>query len=445
MNRLQTTNGSMKQYRYFWILAVFIWISCSASYPNRINLMDTPAIFRSGKIDPFAAVAESNKVVSMEILYATDRETASETDKETFYANRRGHYLRLGKAVVRFGDEDMTWSDLKRYSLLKSRTTNLPIQVKEAIDFGVLYTTLSLFDPTLNKGKSRRPAKKFAALINEKLHHSKSKDIYIYTHGFKVNFENPILVASELWHYMGEDGVFLAYSWPSTAGKLLAYASDLETAAYSARNLRLLLKYLAEETEAGKIHILAYSAGTRVVTNAITQLRLIHFNYDRAALQRKLKIGNVILMASDFDRDIFRSLLADGFIDIPQRLTIYISKFDKALSFSNWFFSRPRLGETKGLNLRPEAIRYLEENDDLVIIDVSDAENAAADNGHGYFRKSPWASSDVIAILRLNMSPAERGLVRQKGNPIWRFPPGYIESLKENLDSMDAGDIPGLQ
>ncbi|MBW1865685.1 MAG: alpha/beta hydrolase [Deltaproteobacteria bacterium] len=69
------------------------------------------------------------------------------------------------------------------------------------------------------------PAERFAHLVNEKLKGSQKKDVYIYVHGYKVVFENPILVATELWHYLGYEGVFIAFAWPSTP-KALAYVMD---------------------------------------------------------------------------------------------------------------------------------------------------------------------------------------------------------------------------
>jgi hypothetical protein len=39
-----------------------------------------------------------------------------------------------------------------------------------------------------------------------------------------------VLVASELWHFMGYRGAFIAYAWPSTP-RVLAYMSDLELVA----------------------------------------------------------------------------------------------------------------------------------------------------------------------------------------------------------------------
>ena len=52
------------------------------------------------------------------------------------------------------------------------------------------------------------------------------------------------------------------------------------------------------------------------------------------------------------------------------------------------------------------------------------------ESGHGYFRNSPWVSSDVLANPGLDMTPKERGLVRQDNKIFWSFPEDYIERLR---------------
>lgn len=157
----------------------------------------------------------------------------------------------------------------------------------EVEELGILDRSITVFTPpNLITKELYQPAKRFAELVNEKLKQSQRKDIYIYVHGYKVVFENPILVATELWHFLGYDGVFIAYAWPSTP-KTLAY--------------------------------------------------------------------------------------------------------------------------------------------------VTDAESAAAGNGHAYFRKSPWTSSDILMTLMHDLRPDERGLVRSEDIPIWTFPPDYIHRLRAAL------------
>jgi esterase/lipase superfamily enzyme len=207
-------------------------------------------------------------------------------------------------------------------SLLKNRTDKYPLKVVEVEELGILDKSMTVFtDPAIIPSDPRQPAERFAGFINAKLNGSQRKDIYIYVHGYKVVFENPLLVATELWHFLGYDGVFIAYAWPSTPSRW-AYFADIETAELTAHNLRLFLKYLAEETEAERIHIIGYSAGTRVVIATLAQLALLHAEQDQSSIQNKLRIGHVILVGSDVDRQLFGAYLVDGLLKVPATLSV---------------------------------------------------------------------------------------------------------------------------
>ena len=60
---------------------------------------------------------------------------------------------------------------------------------------------------------------------------------------------------------------------------------------------------------------------------------------------------------------------------------------------------------------------------------MSDAEGASTGNGHAYFRRSPWVSSDILMTLMYDLSVEQRGLVRGPDLPVWQFPPDYINRL----------------
>ena len=366
------------------------------------------------------------------MLYATDRKPADEGDLNNVYLNERGFLLRLGVGKIKLGDDSMTWEEAREISLLKNRSDKYPMKITAVEEIGILAESYSNFIPP-KVSDIEQPGKEFAAKINEKLATSKRKDIYIYVHGYKVVFENPLLVATELWHFLGYDGVFIAYSWPSTP-KTLAYFSDLETTSLSAYNLRILLEYLARDTDAENIHIIGYSAGTRVVISALNQLALIYRDEDKETFQKYLRIGHVILAGSDFDRQLFGAYIDDGILKVSKDFTIYLSEMDKALSLSKWLFKRDRLGQKWEDGKMTESIaEWLWESDEITFIDVADAEKSTTGNGHAYFRQSPWVSSDILSTLMYDLTPEERTLTRTREWPIWKFPPDYIETLAERL------------
>ena len=250
----------MKSKIYLLISITILFLSCKSSSDNQYELMPLPDIYESQAIDPFENTPEAAiSYPKQQILYVTDRAPVDKSSKG-YYANERGHVIRLGAAEVMLGKEGMTWDQAKKVSLLKSRPKNYPLQITGVNEYGILGESLTLFSAPKLLVKGEEAGNRFASKVNTELKQSNSKDVFIYIHGYKVPFSNPILVTAELWHFMGYEGCFIAYSWPATP-KRTAYFADLETTEYASRNLRLFLKYIAENTDAERIHIVGYSAG----------------------------------------------------------------------------------------------------------------------------------------------------------------------------------------
>ena len=443
----QTSRWAMKPGRVYDLVLLLVLLfsltSCAKPQPNQINLMPAPDVYDSGAINPFTDTSPIDLIPYDGILYATDRKPATDENAEHFYQNKRGLVLRLGVGKTALGKTDITWEEARRISLLKNRPDSYPIKITDAQELGILDKSYTIFTTPGELGaEDRKPAERFAAKINEKLALSARKDIYIYVHGYKVVFENPLLVATELWHFLGYDGVFIAYAWPSTP-KRLAYASDLETAALSSHNLRILIEYLAEETDAQNIHIVGYSAGTRLVISALMQMALAGTEKSAQELQEKFRIGHVILVGSDFDRQLFGAYVANGLFKVSRSFTVYLSETDKALGVSKWLFRRERLGQMwKDRTLSPQVTEYLRRTQNFHLIDITDAEDSAAGNGHAYFRQSPWVSSDILTTLMYDLSPEKRGLKRTDEWPIWSFPPDYITNLSKKLITLNPALAP---
>ena len=421
---------ALKNYLMVFLVALTL-TGCASQPKNQIMLMPAPDVFDQGDWDPFTDRDPIKDIPYGGILYATDREPAQKEGQ--YYLDDRGHVLRLGVAKVTAGKESMTWEEARRISLLKNRPEDYPLKVTDVKEVGILDRSINvLTDSRVAKDQRQQPHEQFAAKVNAKLAISQVKDVFIYVHGYKVVFENPLLVASELWHFLGYEGVFIAYAWPSTPSTL-AYFSDLETAALSAGNLRILIQYLAEKTDARRIHIIGYSAGTRVVAQALDQLALMHAGPDGKESAKDLRIGHVILTGSDIDTHIFGSYLMDGMLDVVDDVTVYASAKDKALGVSKWVFGRQRLGQIVSIDLSEDAINYLRNNSNLIIVNATDTPGADSGNGHAYFRQSPSTSSDILTTLIFDLKPVERGLEQTGGRPIWTFPTDYIDRLRTAL------------
>jgi esterase/lipase superfamily enzyme len=157
-------------------------------------------------------------------------------------------------------------------------------------------------------------------------------------------------------------------------------------------------------------------------------------------IRARHRLGDVVLVGSDVDRELIGLYIEDGLLEVQDRLSIYLSGTDKALGMSRWALGgQRRIGEAFSDDLSDEAKKLLWSTERLSIIDVTDAEESDTGNGHAYFRKSPWASSDILMTLSTDLGPAERGLVRDASSPIWAFPPDYVERLRTALEDIVPG------
>ena len=425
------------------LVLLAILVGCASAPVDQIELMPAPDVYGDGLLNPLPETNPFDRIPYDGILFATDRAPATEEDPEQYYRNDRGQVVRLGVAEIQFGKKEYTWEFARRISMLKSRTEDYPVKISSVDEWGIMGSTIPYwFDMSLISEDEMPPdaTDRFADAINAQLAASKKKHVYIYVHGYKVVFENPVLVSAELWHFLGYDGAFIAYSWPSTPSKF-AYIKDSDTAAGYARNLRLLLEFVAENTDAEEIHVIGYSNGTRLVIRAMEQLALIHDGESADEIWKQLRLRNVILVGSDLDRGVFGTYMADGLLNVSKHLSIYMSRYDKALGFSQFLTRRERLGQLyggKGGEIHPLARQALiDYRSQISFINVSDAEGSDTGNGHGYFRSSPWASSDVLMTMYYGLTPEQRGLVKQQDLPIFTFPPDYISRLWNAIETVD--------
>ena len=413
--------------------------ACASSGFYQVNLMPAPAVFDEALFNPLIDSDDVTDAPFQGVPYITDREPAEPDNAEHFYQNARSAAIRVGFGDVSYAGEPLTREERLRISLDSTRDDKIPLQVTGVNELGFLDTVLPfgfLTDPA-EIGELEPAGRKFAELIDAKLDLSRSRDIYVYVHGYKVVFENPLLVTAELWHYLSYDGVFLAYAWPSTP-KRLAYFKDLETAELTGQNLRRVLEYLAANTSAERIHIVGYSAGTRVVITALHQLAMTRAGRSEAEFQAELRIGQVMLVGSDYDSQKFAAAVADGLLNVPRAFTVYMSATDDALGISRFLFRENRLGELiDEATISPNVRDVLQTSDDIFFVDVTDAERSDSGNGHGYFRQSPWASSDLLMTLAYGLTPAERGLVREDGSLAWSFPADYVDRLRSSAIEAD--------
>ena len=422
--------------RFLTVLASGLLLqACAGKAPPSLALMPAPEAFTEGAFSRAADDRPVGEIPDGGLLYATGRQKSAGDRPGDFYTTERSLVVHLGEARISVSRPDITWRQAREQALLKASTQDYPIQVSGVTEYGMLERSVTpLLDPGSQATPPAAATARFAAEVNRRLDRTGQKDVYIYVHGYKVTFDNPVLVAAEMWHFMGYEGVFIAYSWPATP-EATAYVGDVDTAMGMARNLRELVHTLETETRAERIHIIGYSAGTRLVSRTLEQMALLNRDRPEGAYHYGSRLENVFLVSSDVDRSVFGAYLADGILDVSRHLIIYASDKDEALRISEGITGHQRLGEALAPDAVPPAFAQLLKgrSDRISYIDVSAAPNVEAGNGHGYFRGSPWVSSDLMVKLMYRLPPETRGLVRDPRTGVLSFPPDYDRRMESAL------------
>lgn len=388
------------------VLAALTLASCTSLPGNHVKLIEAPEVVSLAQRE-----FGYKPLDQIEIAYATNRRKSEDGKKSEPYASGRGQNVWLGFASLE----------------IERGKRSGKIHLKETRESGVLKSSVGVWSLPASKDAIEGEAAFFSQL-NRKLDASKKGDLVIYLSGYQMPFSDPLLVSGQFSSLAANRVVFLGYSWPTTPS-ITSYFRDLESAEYSSRNLRLLLKQLAAKSHARRIHIFAYSAGTRLAARTLQEINL-ETGSESVARQR-YRLGQVALISSDMDRELFGSFLADDITRACEHLSVYRSSKDGILGMSGWLFSRGRLGHvSKKENIPGHRREYLKKLDKLDIIDVSDARSVGGFGGHFYFYKSPWVSSDLLLSFISDLTPSERGLVRADDQFTWSFPSDYSERLE---------------
>jgi esterase/lipase superfamily enzyme len=272
--------------------------------------------------------------------------------------------------------------------------------------------------------------------INRQLDRGPRRSITIFVHGYNTEFIDNTLIAAEIYHYLGHEGAMISFEWPSES-RLLGYIVDKGNANFSTRQFRSMLMNLARECSADSITIIAHSAGSPIVVNALREIRLLDDELNAEQLGEKYNIKRVVLAAPDMDLMAFLNAIRDGFHEVVDRVAVYASPNDRALGVSERITGTQRLGRAVN-NLEPWEKEILMDTPGLEMIDASVAEKTYRSlTRHNYFHRDPWVSSDIGSFILRN-EPTRRKLVRQPNQVFWRFPSDYPDRLRVKAQTHQA-------
>lgn len=395
--------------------------------------MRTPNIYADTGSEPFADVPEHFQNNTADILYVTDRMKVKEENETIVYNHKRSDSMAYGSFVVEFG-KGLTWKQLCSQSINSKRPDGCPVGTLKITELGRFPETPLpmvesggeiVFEPK-TLARKIQVEEQFRAEVEKRLKLTNKKEAFVYIHGYHSPFEDSSYVIAQLWHFMARVGVPIAYSWP--AGQLdpiRGYQYDRESGEFTLFHLKEFLKMLSACKGLHKIHVIAHSRGTDVISSALREI----FIETKAAGQepaKRYKLGHVVLAAPDLDMEVaIQRIVAERFYLSMDKLTMYVSQNDRLIGISDWIFSsKRRLGQLQAEDLS-------EENKGLLNIlghtDIIDANVNVGITGHYYFYMSPAVSSDLILLLRDNLKAGQGRPLRQIEKNFWQINENYPE------------------
>jgi esterase/lipase superfamily enzyme len=243
---------------------------------------------------------------------------------------------------------------------------------------------------------------RFLQRVGDDLARTRSRDILVFVHGYNSSFEDAAVRLAQLVADMGFDGTAVLFAWPS-AGALSGYVRDQQTARNAGWHLLRLLRDQLPRTNPDRIHVIAHSMGSEVLSKAMSLVD------PRDSLPR---LGQVVFAAPDVDARVFAREILPVIRQRALGVTLYASSEDDALRASRVLNGVLRLG------LGGDSLTVL---DGMTTVDATRVRGDAL--GHTLFG-NPALLTDLHAVLTEGRSPSERRLLRIRradGSIFWRF------------------------
>lgn len=398
---------------------------CAA--PQSYVLMPPPVVYTDSSIDPFMHLSAVHRSPHMHVFYATNRMPAGTQDNDT-YSNYYSSTLRFGRAGIRMGAPGTDWETLHRSSV-SAEVTDPIVMSMETVEEKAVRTDVG----TTEKTDLSPELDDYFQLLNQELSLAVDKEIMVYIHGTKVDFTNAALLAAEVDHFAGRDFVSLAYSWPSHQN-IFSYlvGTDVKRARESSYGLADVLVLLAQNTVAEKIHILSYSAGGRVASKALEELRDRYPGLEPDGLRKAMRIGSVVFAAADVEYEVFLERLK-AVSDLADQVTITISDRDDALLAASKYMGGSDRAGTAGAEAEELAYIARKNLQNVAIVDVSIGQLQRGFDivGHHYWYRHPWMSSDIVFSMRTDLPPNRRGLQSAESDGLWYLSSDYPARVRK--------------
>ena len=416
---------------------IVLTLALLASCKSLERMPPTPNLHRDGSgSKALASLPADLQRPEMDILYVTDRSEVARSERGPEYGYGRATSMSFGTATVSL-DPEPTWEELVKLGGQGEDYRAFGLDMTKVTEIGEVELTpysLMVVDGQLKRtGESQAALEtekaKFIELVRSRLERTAQKDVYLYVHGFNNSFYDAIARSAILWHSIGRQGVFMAYTWPAGYGGPFGYFYDRESGEFTIFHLREMIKVLVEVPGLERLHIVAHSRGTDVATTALRELN-IALRAQGKKVQESLKLETLMLAAPDLDLEVFsQRFWMENLGAAAKRTVVYFSSEDDAIGLSNWLFgSKTRIGTLSQIPFSPQQVKLIEQMPQIQLVECQVSGFASS---HAYVFGNPAAMSDVVAVLRDRRNVgAENGRpLESRGNGTWLLTNDYFAEI----------------
>jgi esterase/lipase superfamily enzyme len=426
MQKNQSDNQTLNARNVCILTMLLLMMLFLAGCAGPRQLMPVPNLYvGEGAPELFTALPSELQDNRIDLLYVTDRVPETDDEGALKYGYGRSRSAAFGSAIVTI-EPELTWGELQRISLEQDRSTRLSLHLSSLEERGrfpetplpiVLINGEAQIAPAALE-TSRITEQSFHAEIRRRLALAPKPEVVLFIHGFNNDFEDAALTLAEMWHFFGREHVPILYTWPAGRGGSSGYIYDRESGEFTVYHLKNMIRSLYDIPEIKRIHMIAHSRGTDVLSSAIRELTLVA----RAAGETpsdKLRDSHVVLAAPDLDMDVVsQRIVAEQLGRDTKNITVYTSQSDKAIGFAEHFFkSTARIGRLAIGDLQADDLAGIGKVEGLSFIDLREGMGGT---GHGYFHSNPAVSSDLILLMRYDREPGA-----ENGRPLESIAPGF--------------------
>lgn len=295
--------------------------------PSRDFIESSALVFRG---EPFEVRSPKSKKTEPErgfkmvtVFYGTDRnKTGSDLASERHGDKRNEGFNKIEYGFCRVAIPDKHKKGSGEFESPKWYSTLL---LGESAFDPEKHITLLTATPISSKSTFFKMVQKTAS----------NKEVLVYIHGYNNSFEDAARRTAQLAFDLDFSGRAFFFSWPVP----IVYSLTEKNEGFAKRHLKEFLREIVSSSGAEKIHLIAHSRGTSILSYALKEIV-----YESP--ESRPKFNQIFLAAPDIDVDDFKEEIAPAIKQIADRITVYASSKDEALTVSGWDITHeyPRLG-----------------------------------------------------------------------------------------------------